>query len=218
MTPAISLVVADDHALLRDALARRLDQEPDMRVLAVAADAREATMLALTLRPMLVLLDIDMPGLSAFEAARNIRTERPDTRVAFLSGYYHDSYIEQALAAEASGYITKHERPEVLAQAIRAIAGGRVFFSAEVQARLVVGCEGLRLVAQPPTRASLLTAREIETLGYIARGMSKKAIARIMGISTKTVEQHCSHLMQKLDIHDRVELTRFAIREGLVEA
>lgn len=218
MTPSISLVLADDHALLRDVLAQCLEQEADMQVLAVAEDAQQAMTLALKLQPTLVLLDIDMPGLSTFEAARNILTQCPGTRVAFLSGYCRDSYIEQALAAEASGYITKHERPEVIVSAIRAIARGRLYFSTDVQSRLVIDTTGPRLVARPLTRTSLLTAREIETLGYIGQGMSKKSIARTMDISIKTVEQHCGHLMQKLDIHDRVELARFAIREGLVEA
>lgn len=217
MKGAISLILADDHALVRDALARRLDQETDLEVLGVAADAGEATALALSLKPTVVLLDIDMPGMSAFEAASDIRNGSPETRVAFLSGHCRDCYIEQALAAEAAGYITKQEHPEVIADAVRIIAGGRLYFSAEVQSRLVVDTTGPRLADEPLTRTSLLTAREIETLGYIAQGMSKKAMARTMNISVKTVEQHCAHLMQKLDIHDRVELTRFAIREGVIE-
>jgi len=100
---------------------------------------------------------------------------------------------------------------------IRTVTTGAVYFSPEVQARLVVGSAGVRLGQVPRTRANLLTARELEILRYLARGMAKKAIARTTGISVKTVEQHTTHLMDKLDIHDRVELARFAIREGLAE-
>jgi len=198
-------------------LAARLEVESDLTVVAAVSNGQEAVDKAAEHGPEVVLLDIDMPGLSAFEAARSIKGSNPQTRVIFLSAFFHDHYIEQALAIEASGYITKSEPPESVMRGIRTVTAGAVYFSPEVQARLVVGPSGVRLGQVPRTRATLLTARELEILRYLARGMAKKEIARTAGISVKTVEQHTTHLMEKLDIHDRVELARFAIREGLAE-
>jgi len=213
----ISVLLADDHSLVRDMLAARVEAESDLTVVAAVSNGQEAVEKAAEHGPEVVLLDIDMPGLSAFKAARRIKESSPQTRVIFLSAFFHDHYIEQALEIEASGYITKSEPPESVMRGIRTVTAGAVYFSPEVQARLVVGPSGVRLGQVPRTRANLLTARELEILRYLARGMAKKEIARTTGISVKTVEQHTTHLMDKLDIHDRVELARFAIREGLAE-
>ena len=213
----ISVLLADDHALVRDMLAAHLETDSDLTVVAAASNAQEAVDKAAECGPDVVVLDIDMPGLSAFEAARSIKQSSPQTRVIFLSAFFHDHYIERALEIEASGYITKSEPPESVMEGIRAVTSGTVYFSPEVQARLVVGPSGVGLGEVPRTRANLLTARELEILRYLAMGMAKKEIARTTGISVKTVEQHTTHLMDKLDIHDRVELARFAIREGLAE-
>ena len=134
-----------------------------------------------------------------------------------MSAFFHDRYIEEALAVEASGYVTKDEPPESIVNAIRAAASGAVYFSPSVQARLVVHGDRVRLAHQKISRISTLTRRELETLRYIARGLSKKEVAGIMHIGVKTVDHHSTALMRKLDIHDRVSLARFAIREGLAE-
>ncbi len=217
MSRAISIVLADDHALVREMLAQLLQDEGDMVVLASVANARDAVRKSALFCPNVVLMDIDMPGLSAFEAGRDLKSHCPDARLVFLSAFFHDRYIEQALALEAAGFITKSEPPETIIKAIRAVMTGRVYFSQEVQARIVVDATGARLSQSPETRANLLTERELQVLLYVARGLSKKEIARTMDISVKTVEQHTTHIMEKLDIHDRVELARFAIREGLAE-
>jgi DNA-binding NarL/FixJ family response regulator len=114
--------------------------------------------------------------------------------------------------------VTKGEPPEVVLSAVRTVAGGGVYFSPQVQERLVVDSTGVHLAAEGATRASTLTSREMEVLRYIARGLSKKDIAAIMHLSVKTVDNHSTSLMSKLNIHDRVELARYAIREGLAEA
>jgi DNA-binding NarL/FixJ family response regulator len=168
------------------------------------------------LQPDIVLLDIDMPGMAAFDAARTIRLRSPRTRLAFVSAHFHDRYIEQALGVGAMGYITKGEPPETVARAIRSIAGGGAYFSPDVQARIVIDVSGPRLADQQRTRVSILTAREQEVLRYLASGLAKKEIAETMNLSVGTVNNHAANLMKKLDIHDRVELTRFAIREGIV--
>jgi len=216
-TKPITVLLADDHALVRDSLATWLRTAGDMKVLGEVGSADEAVAIAIRERPDVVLLDIDMPGLLAFDAVRTIRSRCPDTRIVMLSGFFNDRYIEDALAAEASGYITKSEPPEAVLKAIRTVAGGGVYFSPEVQARILVDSNGARLSREGVTRASALTPRELEVLRYIARGLSKKDIAGIMHLSVKTVDNHSTSLMTKLNIHDRVELARYAIREGLAE-
>ncbi len=217
MTSAISLFVADDHSLVREMLAGQLGRERDIEVVGSAASAEEALERAVALEPDVVLLDIDMPGMVSFDAAREIRRRCGRTHIIFLSAFFHDRYIEEALRTGASGYLTKNEPPESLIDAIRKVSQGVSCFSPEVQTRLVVDVTGLRLRSSQRTRASMLTDRELETLRYIARGMAKKEIAELMHLSVRTVDSHVRHIMNKLSIHDRVELARFAIREGLAE-
>ncbi|SDX13854.1 response regulator [Thiocapsa roseopersicina] len=211
-----TLLIADDHDLLRDMLARRLAEEPDLQVIGTVADASAALDACLAHRPDLVLMDIDMPGLSAFKAAHLMRDRLPDTRILFLSAYVHDGFISQALEVRAGGYLTKGRNPEALITCIRTVIRGGTCFAPEVESRLEIGPGGVRLAQKPRSRLELLTAREKQILSYLARGMSKKEIARLDGTSVKTVDHHCQHVMEKLDLHDRVELTRYAIREGLV--
>src|SRR5262249_9206055 len=161
-----------------------------------------AARLARLLRPDVVVLDIDMPGLLCFDAARTIRTLCPDTQVVFLSAFFHDRYIEQALSVRAAGYVVKGEPPESVLQAIRAAATGGSYFSPEVQSRILFDSGGPRVAHEQTSRASSLTPREVEVLRYLARGLAKKEIARIMHISMNTVNRHATSLMSKLDIHD----------------
>ncbi|MFQ5461332.1 MAG: response regulator [Phycisphaerae bacterium] len=214
----VSIVLVDDHALLRDSVARLLNAEAGLSVVGMVGEAGGAVALCVKFCPDVIVMDIDMPGLSPFEAAKEIGRLCRDTRILFLSSYAHDRYIEQALDAHADGYLTKSESAETVVQAIRTIANGGSHFSEAILDRLIVDHEGARLARPSPSRISTLTPREIETLRYVACGLTKKEIAAIMHVSAKTVEKHSDHLMQKLDIHDRVELTRFAIREGLTEA
>lgn len=217
MTKSITALLVDDHAMVRETLANWLREAGDVQVIAEVSSADEAIAVAVREKPDVVLMDIDMPGLLAFDAIRTIRTRVPKTRVIIVSAFYHDRYIEEALSAEASGYLTKGEHPESVLKAMRAVAAGGVYFSPEVQARIVVDSSGIRLAAEGATRASTLTPREMEVLRYIARGLSKKDIAAIMHLSVKTVDNHSTSLMTKLNIHDRVELARYAIREGLAQ-
>ncbi len=199
-------------------LADRLAEEQDMQVVGTVENADAALAEAIRQEPDIILMDIDMPGLSCFHSARTIQRLCSKTCIIFLSAFFHDRYIEQALAVEAAGYLTKSEPPESVIAAIRAAAAGKSYFSPEVRARIVVDSDGTRLAQTRRSRASTLSDRELEVLRYLARGMSKKEIARTMHISAKTVSNHTTHVMDKLDIHDRVELSRFAIREGLAEA
>ncbi len=217
MKRRIAVLLADDHSLIRESLKARLETEPDLTVVASVPNADEAITEAIRLQPSIVLMDIDMPGLSAFEATKIIKARSDRTRVIFLSAFFHDRYIEEALEAGASGYLTKGESPESVIDAVRKVSAGGTCFSADVQARIVVDSQGLRLATRAQTRTATLTRREMEVLRYLARGMPKKQVAQIMHLSVKTVERHSDRLMNKLDIHDRVELARFAFREGLAE-
>lgn len=213
----VRVLLVDDHQLVRSAVAQQLKGDPVIEICGEASDSEQALELATREEPDVVVMDIEMPGLICFDAARRIRARSPKTRIIFLSGFSHDSYIEQALEVEARGYVTKAEPTEVLAKAILEVADGGSFFSQEVQDRLIVDAGGVRL-SGGNTVASRLTRREHEVLRYLARGMSKKEVAATMHLSPKTIENHTSNLMSKLDIHDRVELCRYAIREGLAEA
>ncbi len=219
MKEHVTILLVDDHAMLRESLASCLRNEFDLNVVGTAENADIAVGEAVKLSPDIVLMDIDMPGRLCFDAARTIQARCPGTRIVFLSAFFHDRYIEQALAAEASGYITKSENTSVIIKAVRMIASGGSYFSPEVLARIVVDEGGTRLARKGERcRASMLTSREAEVLRYIARGLSQKEMAKLMHISPRTAHCHSVNIMTKLDIHDRVELARFAIREGLAEA
>lgn len=217
MTDVIKILVVDDHALVRDVLAARLRTEPGFAVVGCVGTADEAIEQVIEHRPAIVLMDIDMPGLLCFDAAKRMAVLSPSTRVVFLSSYTHDAYVAQAIAVKAGGYLTKSESLDTMMGAIREVAEGGTCFCEAVRARIVVGPHGTRLAGQKRTRAETLTSRELEILRYLARGYAKKEIARISDISVKTVDRHSANLMAKLDIHDRVELARFAIREGIAE-
>lgn len=219
MTHGVSLLLVDDHSLVRQSLAERLGREPDLHIVGTAGNAEEAIRSAIELQPDVILMDIDMPGILCFDAARTIAMRCPETRVIFVTAFRNDRYIEEALAVESTaGYVTKDEPPEILIGAIRQVARGGTFFSEEVQSRLVVDTSGPRLGQSKRTRSATLTPRELEVLRYIARGLSQKQIAETMRLAPKTVNFYSTSVMAKLDIHDRVELARFAIREGLAEA
>lgn len=215
---ATRVLVVDDHALVRGTLSERLEREPMITVVGTAADAETAIDLARRVEPEIILMDIDMPGRSCFDAARTISAAQPDIKFIFLSAFTSDLYIEQALRVGALAYLTKGETPEQLVRAILSVAEGKSYFSQEVRERIVLDSGSARLSATASTRTATLTQRELEVLRYISRGLAKKEIAQTMHISVKTVDKHASNLMDKLDVHDRVELTRLAIREGLTEA
>ena len=217
MSELISILIADDHALFADTFAGWLEAADDMHVVAVVENGDDAVSRAIEHKPDVVLLDIDMPGLSCFEAARLIVNNCPECAIIFISAHTHDYYIEQAFAVEAAGYVTKSEPPETVATAIRAAVSGGAYFSPDVQSRIIVDASGVRLASPLRTRLSLLTPRELNVLRLLAMGLSKRDIARELFLSVKTIDTHTTKLMDKLNIHDRVELARFAIREGLAQ-
>ena len=215
---SISVLLADDHAMFLETLTARLNGESDIEVVSSVSNAGDAVTEAVRLEPDVVLMDIDMPGMICFEAAETIRNRCPETRVVFLSAFFNDAYIEQALAVKAIGYVVKSESVKMVIDAVRAAAAGRSYFSDKIVTRMVVDSDGVGFPANKNSRVGSLTLRELTILRYLARGMTKKEIAQMTHRSVNTVNRHTTNLMNKLAIHDRVELARFAIREGLAEA
>lgn len=211
------LLVVDDHGLVRDSVSAMLAREKDLAVVGVAEDADSAIEQVLKLRPDLVLMDIDMPGISCFDAIRTIRSRMPDVKFILVTAHEHDEYLEQALKAKANGFVVKSEGVAALIEAIRDVMADRIHFSPKVVSRLVVQGDIIRLDNPPKSRLGTLSPREHELLRVLAKGLSLKEAASVLGISYKTADKQKASLMSKLDIHDRVELARFAIREGLVE-
>lgn len=217
MNRPISVLLVDDHASVREALACRLKEEPDLVVAGFAADADDAIGKTTSLSPDVVLMDIDMPGRACFDAAKTMLVLSPKTAVVFLSGFTNDRYIEQAMEAGAAGYVAKREAVAAVILAIRKAASGSTYYSPEIQARLVFGPRGAGLVPKTEVRANQLTQRELEVLRYVTRGLCKKDLAQTMHISVHTAHRHITSIMKKLNVHDRVNLVRYAIREGLAE-
>lgn len=213
MSERTMVLLIDDHKLVREVFAKLIEHEPDLRVIDQAADAGAGIESVLTHRPDVVLLDIDMPGVCAFEAARRIREINPETRVLFLSAYTYDRFIDEAIGAEAAGFLTKTEPPEKLLEAVRTVAAGGSAYSAGVLDRLL---DMSGEADGGATRAGSLTPREREILTLIGAGYAKKTIADRLGVSIKTVEKHAANVMRKLGLNDRVALCRYCVREGLI--
>ncbi len=213
----IRVLIVDDCTVLRELLAARLDAEPDLKT-ATVDSTRACLEEVRRWNPAVVLLEAAMAGQDAFSAARTIGTLSPQAGILFTSRQERDTHIEQALQVGARGYISQRDPIRCVFDGVRAVASGRFYFSPRAQSRLVVE-EGKapRLAQANRTLLSTLSAREMEVLAYIAIGLAAKEIARTMHLSPKTVETHAARLMHKLNLRDRVALTRYAIREGLVE-
>ena len=213
----ITVVVVDDHGIVRDGISGMLSRDRDIRVIGVAENADEAITKVVETKPDVVLMDIDMPGVSCFDAVQIIHSRVPDTKVILVTAHEHDEYLEQAIRVKVNGYVVKSEKMAALADAVRDVARGKIHFSPEVMDRLVVKGGKVELDNPPKTRRSILSPRERELLRILAKGLSLKEAASILGISYKTADKQKASLMAKLDIHNRVELSRFAIREGMIE-
>ena len=209
-----TILLVDDHRIVREGLRTLLGQQPDLEVVGEAADGRDAVTQARLLRPDVIVMDIAMPELNGVEATRLILAELPQARVVALSMYADRRFVAEILRAGALGYVLKDGAFEELALAIRTITEGKTYLSPSI-AGLVV--EELLQRSSAPGSPSLggLTPRERQVLKLLADGMRPREIAQELSISVKTVEVHKQNLMNKLEIHTASELTRFAIREGL---
>ncbi len=214
----IRIVLADDHAILREGVRALLEDQPDMTVVGEAADGRRAVELARELDPALVVMDIGMPLLNGLEATRQIKHESPQVAVLVLTMHDNEEYVSQILAAGAAGYVLKRAASSELVMAIRAVASGQSYLSPAVTKLLIEGYIG-RHPSEPAAADPFdsLTAREREVLQLVAEGNTNSQIAKLLNISLKTVKAHRSNLMHKLDLHDRGELIKVAIQRGIIE-
>ena len=211
----VRVVLADDHALVREGIRHVLDAEAGIEVVAEASNGADAVSLALEHRPDVVLLDITMPGENGLRAAARLREAMPGVRILMLSMHDNVEYVREGMRIGTHGYLLKDSAGEELRAAIRAVHAGGTFFSPAVVQRLTAAPE---VPATPPAHAQLaqLTPRERDVLQGIADGLTNKAIAADLGISRRTVEAHRESLMRKLEIHNVAGLTRFALEVGLL--
>jgi DNA-binding NarL/FixJ family response regulator len=209
------ILLADDHAVVRRGLRLVLDSEPDLEVVAEAGDGAEAVERALNDDVHLAVLDVTMPRMTGIQAAREIARRRPDLRTLILSMHENEQYFFEALKAGASGYVLKSAADRDLVEACRATMRGEPFLYPDAVAALIR--DHLERAAEGEARADILTPRELEILKLIAEANTSKQIAEMLVISVKTVERHRANILEKLGMRDRVELTRYAIKRGLVE-
>ncbi len=215
----ITVLLAEDHMIVREGLRALLEAEGDLAVVGEAQTGRQAVQLTKRLRPAVVVMDIAMPLLNGLEATRQILRVVPATRVLILSAHSDDEYIRQVILLGAAGYLIKQTSADLLAKAIREVERGNSFFSPSIAHRVhdlyPPAPDGRAAVKKGKT---VLSSREVEVLQLIAEGKANKQVAAELGISIKTVEKHRQHLMDKLDLHDTAGLTRYAIAAGIIES
>jgi len=210
------ILLADDHALVRRGLKLMLDAEPDLRVVAEAGDGAEAVKLALTTEVDLAIVDISMPRMTGLRAVAELRQRRPELRTLILSMHENERYLYEALKAGASGYVLKTVADRDLVGACRAAMRGEAFVYPGAMSSLIR--EYLRQARdEDSVREDPLTPREQEVIKLVAESYSTRQIADALVISEKTVDRHRANILEKLGMHDRVQLTRYAIRQGLIE-
>src|SRR5215469_2323262 len=213
----ITVLLADDHTVVRQGLRALLKAEEDMEVIGEAENGRQAVTLVKKSPPDVVLMDVAMPLMNGLEATRQILKSSPTTKVLVLTSYGDDDCIEQLMRAGAAGYLIKQTAANDLLKAIREVQRGNAFFSPSIAKRLRDQCRQAFSNGLPVKRSGDLTSRESEVLQLIAEGFSNKQIAAELSISIKTVEKHRQQVMNKLNIHDVAGLTRYAISKGMVD-
>ena len=207
----LRVLLADDHQILRHSLRALLERE-GLEVVAEAEDGQRAVELTQSLRPDVAVLDLSMPRLNGIEAARTLARDAAATRVVLLTVHREEHYVRAALKAGIMGYVLKTQAAADLLHAIREVADGGLYLSPGVSRAVVEAFVGNKRADR-----DALSPREREVLRLIAEGKSTKEVASVLGISVKTADSHRTRLMEKLDIHEVAGLTRYAIREGLVE-
>lgn len=211
----IRILLADDHAILREGLAAILNAQPDMRVVAQAADGHTALSLAESAAPDVLIIDIAMPRLNGLEATTRILTAHPEMQVVILSMHADPEHIYQALRAGALGYLVKDSAGHELVAAVRAVHAGRRYLSAQVANTMTADYLNRRQKAAEHSPLESLSARERRVLQLVAEGHTSAEIARILHLSPKTVDTYRHRLMLKLHLNNTAELIRFAIQHGL---
>ena len=215
----ITVLLADDHIIVREGLRMLVETEGDITVVGEAKTGREAINMTMQLHPNVVVMDIAMPLLNGLQATRHIRKIAPATRVLILSAHADPEYVEQVVLLGGAGFLIKQTSADILVEAIREVHKGKSFFSPSISKYLREHYQNTPHTAVMRKRkGACLTSREEGVLQLIAEGKANKQIASELGISIKTVEKHRQHLMQKLSIHDIAGLTRYAIAAGVIES
>ena len=207
----MKVLIADDHGIVRSGVKLLLDRQPDIDVVAEAEDGVDAVEKVIQLRPDVAVLDVSMPRMTGLQATHEIKQQAPDTQVLILSMHDDERYLFEALRAGAAGYVLKRAADQDLVDAVRAAGRGEPFLTASAQQTLI------RDFLERGEQPAELTPREQEVVKLIAEAHTNKEIAEILHLSEKTVESHRGRVLQKLGMRDRVELVRYAIRQGLVE-
>jgi DNA-binding NarL/FixJ family response regulator len=215
----ITVLLADDHTIVREGIRRILELEDDFEVVGEAENGRQAVDLVKKLRPAVVVMDIAMPLLNGLEATRQILEAVPTTRILILTAHNDDAYVKNATASGAVGFLLKHASAHVLSKGIREVNKGHIFFGPFI-VKLLPERErkSLDRAGRPKPRNARLTSREMDVLQLIAEGNANKEMAAELGVSTRTVEKHREKIMSKLNIHDTAGLTRYAINAGIIES
>jgi len=209
----IRVLIVDDHAVVRSGLKLLLDAEPDIEAVGEAGNMQDAVFRTRSLKPDVILMDVVMPGASGIEATPAVLKEHPEGKVLVLSMQDDPSYVREAFAAGASGYVLKEAADEEVVGAVREVAGGGRYVHPTLGARLVAAEAEERARAE----ADPLTEREREVLRLLALGHTNQEIAKTLFLSVRTVETHRAHIMQKLHLSTRAELVRYAMEQGLLE-
>jgi two-component system response regulator NreC len=212
----IRVLIVDDHAIVRAGMRMLLDSDPEMEIVGEGETGADALRMARELDPDVIVMDVTMPEMDGVEATRRIKAERPDMAVLAVTIHEGTDYFFQMLQAGSSGYVPKRAAPDDLVRAIRIVAEGKVFLEPGVAKDLVA--DYLQRVKGGEEQDSYdgLTEREREVLTHIAEGETNREIAYKLDIAAKTVDRHCENIMQKLNLHSRTELVKYAIRKNLI--
>jgi len=212
----IRILLVDDHPLLRQGIRKVLEFEADMRVVGEAGNGEEALKLARRLQPLVIIMDINLPDISGIEATRLIKAELPDTKILALTIHDNDEYVVQMVRAGATGYILKDVDPGGLVKAVRAAAKGESYISPSIAGKVFEALNRLSRQEESLPRERLLTNREQEVLELIVQGCSNAKIAELLAISEKTVKNHVTSVLRKLNVQDRTQAAVHALKNRLV--
>ena len=206
----VTVLLADDHTVVRDGLRALLESHGDVQVVGVASDGREAVQMTMESSPSIVLMDIAMPGLNGIEATRQIRESCPDSQVVILSMYATSEYVYRALQAGALGYLLKESAGSEVVQAIQVVSVGKMYISRKIKNTM-----GKGFITKKSSPLDRLSKREHEVLQLTVEGKTSNQIAQTLSLSSKSVDTYRSRIMAKLEIHDMPGLVKFAIKHGL---
>lgn len=214
---ALNILVADDHKLVSQGVTKILEEQPDWKVVAQAADGRDAVRLGSHLKPDVAVIDVSMPTLNGVEATAQLTAQAPNVKVLMLSMHADETLVGRALRAGARGYLLKDSADVELVRAVTAVAAGESFFSAEIANRMVTHYMGRLSERGEADKIDRLSPREREVLQLVAEGHTNRQIAEILTIRPATVETHRAHILQKLELHSTAELVRYAIQRGVIK-